>query len=150
MSEPSLPAILNRHARKPPNILQTLLDVQAALGSVPAQAIPDVARSLDVTEADVAGVLSYYPELRTVQPGRHMVRVCQGESCMANHGRTVLASVQAHLNIGLGETTNDGRFTLDRIYCVGNCAVGPSLMVDGTAHGRVTPDHVSTLLDDYR
>lgn len=150
MNRPDLAAILGRHPRKPPNILQALLDAQASLGFVPPDALPEIARSLDVTEADVAGVLSYYPELRTVQPGRHLIRVCLGESCMANHGVQVLERLQRCLKIGLGETTRDGHFTLERLYCVGNCPVGPSLMVDGALHGRVTPDQVPTLLDRYR
>ncbi len=150
MSEPVLAAILTRHRTSPPNILHTLLEIQEALGSVSLDTIPDIARSLDVTEADVAGVLSYYPELRTVTPGRHVIRVCLGESCMANHGTTVLARVCAHLKIGAGETTRDGRFTLERVYCVGNCAVGPSLMVDGDVIGRVRPDQIPALLDHYR
>ncbi|TAJ10526.1 MAG: formate dehydrogenase [Nitrospirae bacterium] len=149
MSEPVLAAILTRHRTSPPNILHTLLEIQETLGSVSPGAIPEIARSLDVTEADVAGVLSYYPELRTAKPGRHVIRVCLGESCMANHGATVLARVRAHLKIEVGETTRDGRFTLERVYCVGNCAVGPSLMVDGEVVGRVSPDQVPALLDSY-
>jgi len=148
--EPGLAAILARHQTRPPNILQALLDVQEALGAVPVGAIPHIARALEVTEAEVAGVLSYYPELRTDRAGRHRLRVCLGESCVATHGARVLERIQAHLKIGLGDTTPDGRFTLDRIYCIGNCAVGPSLMVDGTVHGRVSPDQIPALLDQYR
>lgn len=149
MSEPVLAVILTRHQTSPPNILHALLEIQETLGSVSPGAIPEIARTLDVTEADVAGVLSYYPELRTAKPGRHVIRLCLGESCMANHGAKVLDRLRAHLKIEVGETTRDGRFTLERLYCVGNCAVGPSLMVDGTVHGRVRPDQVPSLLADY-
>lgn len=148
MNEPVLAAILTRHRTSPPNILHTLLEIQETLGSVSPGAIPEIARTLDVTEADVAGVLSYYPELRTAKPGRHVIRLCLGESCMANHGAKVLDRLRAHLEIEVGETTRDGRFTLERVYCVGNCAVGPSLMVDQDIHGRVTPDDVPRLLDE--
>lgn len=150
MSRPTLAAILARHPRKPPNILRALLEVQASLGFVPADALPEIARSLDVTEADVAGVLSYYPDLRTAGTGRHLIRVCLGESCMANRGAQVLERLRTGLQIGLGETTRDGRFTLERLYCVGNCPVGPSVMVDGTVHGRVSPDQVAGLLEKYQ
>ncbi|MDE3018346.1 MAG: NAD(P)H-dependent oxidoreductase subunit E [Nitrospirota bacterium] len=149
MSRQSLAAVLARHRTKPPNILQALLEIQGDLGAVSVRAIPEIAKALDVTEADVAGVLSYYPELRTAQPGRHLIRVCLGESCMANHGAKVLARLRAHLKIEVGETTRDGRFTLAPIYCVGNCAVGPSLMVDGDVIGRVSPDQVPALLEEY-
>lgn len=150
MSEPVLATILTRQQTSPSNILHALLEIQEALGSVSPDGIPEIARSLDVTEADVAGVLSYYPELRTAKPGRHVIRVCLGESCMANHGATVLARVRSHLKTEVGETTRDGRFTLERVYCVGNCAVGPSLMVDGDVIGRVSPDQIPALLEKYQ
>ncbi len=149
MSKPVLAAILTRHRTSPPNILHTLLEIQETLGSVSPDAIPEIARTLGVTEADVAGVLSYYPELRTARTGRHLIRVCLGESCVANHGAKVLDRLRAHLKIEVGETTRDGRFTLERLYCVGNCAVGPSLMVDGDVIGRVRPDQIPALLDSY-
>ncbi len=132
------------------NILQSLLDVQEALGSVPLNAVGEIARSLEVTEADVAGVLSYYPELRTTSPGRHLIRICTGESCVANHCGKLLASLQRTLKIAVGETTADGRFTLQRIYCVGNCAVGPSLMIDEDVYGRVGDADIARVLEPYQ
>ena len=122
---------------RPPNILQTLLAVQDALGYVPPEAVADIARSLEVTEADVAGVLSYYPELRTRPSGRHLVRICMGESCVANRCSRVLAALRSRLGIDLGATTSDNRFSLERVYCLGNCAVSPTVMVDEEIYGRV-------------
>lgn len=150
-----LAEILERHgaARDQagrPNMLAALLAVQEALGAVPVGSVPDIARALGVTEAAVAGVLSYYPELRTTAPGRHTVRACIGEACMANHGDRVLAALRTRLEIDPGQTTQDGRFTLERIYCVGNCAVGPSVTVDHEVHGRMTPEQVPSLLDEYK
>jgi NADH:ubiquinone oxidoreductase subunit E len=133
----------------PPNILSCLLAVQEALGYVPHDAIPEIARSLDVTEADVAGVLSYYPDLRTGRPGRHVIRVCTGESCAANHCAKGLAALQDRLKIRVGETTPDGRFTLEQVSCVGNCAVGPSLVIDEDVYGRVGGADVARLLEAY-
>jgi len=133
----------------PPNILSCLLAVQKALRCVPPGAIPEIARSLEVTEADVAGVLSYYPDLRTGRPGRHVIRVCTGESCVANHCAKGLAALQDCLKVRVGETTPDGRFTLERVYCVGNCAVGPSLMIDEDVYGRVGDADVARLLASY-
>jgi len=128
------------------NILRTLLAIQEATGAVPIGAIPQIARALEVTDADVAGVLSFYPDLRTHPAGRRLIRVCLGESCVANHSDRVLAALQAALNIGVGETTPDGRFTLERVYCVGNCAVSPTVMIDEEIHGLVTPAQVSELI----
>jgi NADH:ubiquinone oxidoreductase subunit E len=136
--------------QRPPNVLETLLAVQCELGCVPLGVAGDIARALGVTEADVAGVLSYYPGLCTHAAGRHQVRLCMGESCIANHCKRVLAALRDQLALELGQTTPDGSFTLAPIYCVGNCAVGPSLMVDETVYGRVRPEDVRTLLEGYR
>jgi NADH:ubiquinone oxidoreductase subunit E len=149
-SDSSLNLILQQCRTDPPNILDTLLAVQAKLGHVPAEAVPEVARVLEVTEADVSGVLSYYPELRTHQTGRHVIRVCTGESCVANHCGRLTEALAEELRVGMGATTPDGRFTLGKIYCIGNCAVGPSVMIDEDVHGRVTPGDVAELLKGYK
>ena len=142
--------ILERCRTDPPNILDTLLAVQGRLGHVPPAALPDIARALMVTDADVAGVLTYYPELRTHPPGRHLIRICTGESCVANHCGRLLDALADELRIGFGATTPDGRFTLEKVYCVGNCAVSPSVMIDEDVHGRVSPGEVTDLLEGYK
>jgi len=134
----------------PPNILRTLLAIQSELGHVPPVAVSEIAEALGATDAEVAGVLSWYPDLRTQPSGRHVVRVCQGESCVANHCGRILKGLEKKLGIGLGETTRDGLFTLERVYCAGNCAASPTVMIDEDVHGRVTPETVGTLLQDYR
>lgn len=133
-----------------PNILKTLLAVQSALGHVPANVISQIAQVLGVTDAQVAGVLSYYSDLRTQQPGRHLIRVCIGESCMANHGRRVFRAIQDHVRVVVGEETQTGRFTVEQMSCAGNCAVSPTVMIDGDICGRVTPADVPPLLERYR
>ena len=146
----SLNLILQQCRTDPPNILDTLLAVQGTFNYVPSSALPAIAEALMVTEADVVGVLTYYPELRTHPPGRHLIRVCTGESCVANHCGRLTEALAEELRIGMGATTPDGRFTLEKIYCVGNCAVGPSVMIDEDVHGRVTPTDVPGLLQNYK
>ncbi|MER3423265.1 MAG: NADH-quinone oxidoreductase subunit NuoE [Nitrospiraceae bacterium] len=144
-----LDLLLEKCRTRPPNILKTLLAVQEAIGYVPPEAVAEIARALAVTEADVAGVLSFYPDLRTRPVGRHVVRVCMGEACVANHCSRVLAALAEELMVGLNATTPDGRFTLERVYCVGNCAVSPTVMIDEDVHGRVTPPEIPALLEKY-
>jgi NADH:ubiquinone oxidoreductase subunit E len=133
-----------------PNILKALLAVQSALGHVPTSAIPQIARVLGVTDAQVAGVLSYYSDLRIQPAGRHLIRVCMGESCMANHGGSVLRAIQAHVGVAVGDSTADGRFTVEPMSCAGNCAVSPTVMIDEDLRGRVTASDVPSLLKFYR
>ncbi|MEK6603598.1 MAG: NAD(P)H-dependent oxidoreductase subunit E [Nitrospirota bacterium] len=146
----SLAQILSQAKGRAPNILKTLLAIQSELGHVPPASVPDIAGALGVTDAEVAGVLSGYPDLRTEAPGRHVVRVCQGESCVANHCGRVLKELEKKLGVGLGGTTRDGRFTLEKVYCVGNCAASPTVMIGEDVHGRVTPEAAWALLKDCR
>jgi len=133
----------------PPNILQALLHVQTAIGHVPEEAVGRIAHTFDVSEADVAGVLSYYPDLRKQPTGRHLVRSCQGESCVANHSAEVMRACQRLLGVDPGQTTPDGRFSLEKVYCVGNCGLSPTVTVDDDVHGRVAPSDVPALLERY-
>ena len=133
-----------------PNLLKTLLTIQQAYGYVPNAAVQEVADALGVTEADVAGVLSYYPDLRTAPPGRHVIRVCMGESCMANHCPAVLRAVREYLGPGTGETASGARFTLEKVYCMGNCALSPTVVVDQDVYGRVEPQQIPSIMEPYR
>jgi len=133
-----------------PNILKTLLAVQSAMGHVLTSAIPQIAQVLGVTDAQIAGVLSYYSDLRTHSAGRHLIRVCMGESCMANHGGRVLRAIQDHVGVVVGATSPEGRFTVAQMSCAGNCAVSPTVMIDEDLRGRVTPSDVPSLLEPYR
>ncbi|MBU6432421.1 MAG: NAD(P)H-dependent oxidoreductase subunit E [Nitrospirae bacterium] len=132
-----------------PNILKTLLAVQTVLGHVPTSAIPQIAQVLGLTDAQVAGVLSYYSDIRTRSPSRHLIRVCMGESCTANHGGRVLRAIQDHVRVAVGDTTPEGRFTVEKMSCAGNCAVSPTVMIDEDVCGRVTPSGVPSLLEPY-
>jgi NADH:ubiquinone oxidoreductase subunit E len=133
-----------------PNILKALLAVQSARGYVPTNAIPQIAQVLGVTEAQVSGVLSYYSDLRTQPPGRHLIRVCMGESCMANHGARVFRAIQDYIRMIAGDPTQAARFTVEQMSCAGNCAVAPTVIVDDEVHGRIMPSQMAVLLERYK
>jgi len=145
-----LPDTLRQGWTSPPSILESLQILQERFGYVPLSAVPQLAHTLGVSEAEIAGTLSYYPELHTRPAGRHRVRLCMGEACLANHCERLVSALRNCLGVGLGETTPDGRFSLDRIYCVGNCGVGPTVMIDEDVHGRVAPLDVAEVLDPYK
>ncbi|HNA27181.1 MAG TPA: NAD(P)H-dependent oxidoreductase subunit E [Nitrospira sp.] len=141
--------ILDRVRSEPPNILKALLALQEQFGAVPAERVPNIARELGATDAEVAGVLSYYPDLRTSAPGRHVIRVCMGESCYANGCGRVLRELQERLRADVHETTPGGRFTLDTMSCAGNCAVSPTVIIDRDLYGRVLPSQLEKILERY-
>ncbi len=145
-----LDSILKGCASPSPNMLNTLQKVQEAFGYVPQDAIPKIAATLGVSESDVAGVLSFYHDLRTTPPGRHTIRFCLGESCLATHCKKSLKAIEKKIGCTLGETSKDGRFTLEKVYCLGNCALSPSLMIDEDVHGRSSLRDVSGLLKNYK
>ena len=143
-------AILHQVRSEPPTILKALLTLQERLGYVPIEAVPDIAHILGVTTAQVAGVFSYYPDLRVTAPGRHLIRVCMGESCYANGCGRLLREFQDRLRVDVGETAAGGKFTLQTMSCAGNCAVSPSVMIDRDLHGRLLPSQLDTLLERYK
>lgn len=147
---PQLKEILAQAVERPPNILKALLAIQAQLGHVPMEAVSDIAHTLGVTTAQVAGVLSYYPDLRVAAPGRHLIRICIGESCYANGCGRVLRELQDRLRADVGETAVGGKFTLDTMSCAGNCAVSPTVMIDRDLYGRVLPSQLDALLQRYK
>ena len=111
--------------------------------------VPVVAKILGVTSAEVAGVLSYYPDLRMSAPGRHVIRVCMGESCYANGCGRVLRELQERLRADVHETTPGGRFTIEPMSCAGNCAVSPTVIIDRDLYGRVLPSQLERMLERY-
>jgi formate dehydrogenase subunit gamma len=128
---------LARYQSQPGPLLQVLHAVQQRLRYIPEAAIPIIASALNLSRAEVHGVVTFYHHFRRHPPGKHVVQICQAESCKAMRGDELNAHAQQRLKIGFHETTADGRFTLERVYCLGNCANSPALMIDDELHGRM-------------
>ena len=130
-------------------ILPVLHGVQNALGYVPPEAVALVAEGLNVSRADVHGVVTFYHYFRHEPPGRHTIHLCRAESCQAMNGTALESHAKARLGVGFHPTTSSGAFTLEPVYCLGNCACSPALMVDGEVYGRVTADRFDEILSDW-
>ena len=143
-------AIVDAHRQQPGATLPILHDIQHELGYVPAEAIPVIARALDLSTAEVHGVVSFYHHFHAQPVGRHVVEVCRAESCQAVGGRDLEAHAKARLGVDWGQTTMDGAFTLVPVYCLGNCACSPSVRVGDEIHGRVSCESFDALLDGLR
>ncbi|HEX4986784.1 MAG TPA: formate dehydrogenase subunit gamma [Burkholderiales bacterium] len=120
-------------------LLPILHGIQDALGCVPPSAVARVAAALNLSRAEVHGVVSFYHHFRTAPPGRHTVHVCRAESCQAMGANRLVEHARATLGVDFHATTADGEFTLEPVYCLGHCALSPAMMVDGEVHARVTP-----------
>ena len=126
-----------RHGNQPGALLEILHDLQHDIGFVPEAALPVLAKALNLSRAEVHGVVTFYHDFRRNPAGRHVVKVCQAESCQSMGSRALATAIQKSLKIGFGETTSDGAITLEAVYCLGNCALSPAIMVDGKMVGRV-------------
>lgn len=133
---------------RPGPLIEALHAIQAELGYVPPAAVPLVASELNLSRAEVHGVVSFYHHFRSTPPGAHSVSVCRAESCQAVGGEALAAHARRRLGVDFHETTPDGRFSLEPVYCLGNCACSPAVMIDGRLHGRVTPERFDALLSE--
>lgn len=145
---PAVDRALAAHAGRPGALLPILHAIQDELGYVPPESLDHIARTLNQTRAEVHGVVTFYHDFRTAPPGRHVVKLCRAEACQATGCDRLIEEAKARFGAGLGETRADGAVTFDAVYCLGNCALGPSAMVDGRLHGRVTVPRLEALLPD--
>ena len=142
----ALRRIAAQHKERPGPLLEVLHAIQATLGYVPEGAVPVVAEELNLSRAEVHGVVTFYHFFRRHRPGAHTVSLCQAESCQAMGAEALAQHARERLGIGFHQTTADGRFSLEPIYCLGNCACSPAAMIDGQLHGRLTPEAFDTLI----
>jgi formate dehydrogenase subunit gamma len=134
----------------PGALLPILHAVQEALRFVPKDAVPLIARELNLSVAEVHGVVSFYHYFLQERPGRQVVHLCRAEACQALGSVALEAHVKATLGVDYHGTTRDGAITLEPVYCLGNCALGPSLMIDEQLHGRITPERFDALMIQNR
>jgi formate dehydrogenase subunit gamma len=128
-------ALRHRHREGP--LLPILHEVQAEFGYIPDDAALIIGRVLNLSRAEVHGVISFYHDFRREPAGRHVLKVCRAEACQAAGGRAMAERLKARLGIEFGETAADRSVTLEPIYCLGLCAVAPAVMLDGEVIGRV-------------
>jgi formate dehydrogenase subunit gamma len=134
----------------PGALLPILHAVQEALRYVPKDAVPLIAKELNLSVAEVHGVVSFYHYFLQERPGRQVMHLCRAEACQALGSAALEAHVKAKLGIDFHGTTRDGAITLEPVYCLGNCALGPSLMIDQQLHGRVTAERFDVLVSQSR
>jgi formate dehydrogenase subunit gamma len=138
----------HRHERGP--LLVILHEIQERLGYVDPAVIPILAEELNLSRAEVHGVVSFYRDLRSEPPAHVTLRLCRAEACKAVGAEALLASVEDALGIRVGETTADGATSLDQVFCLGNCALGPSGQVNGRVHGRLDTERALALVRGSR
>jgi len=142
--------VLDERKEQPGALLPILHGIQDALGYVPRDAIAQIAQALNLSRAEIHGVVSFYHYFRTSPPGRHTVYLCRAESCQSMGANRLVEHAKAKLGVDFHETTCDGAFTLEPIYCLGNCACSPAMMVDNEIYGRVTPERFEEVVSNLK
>ena len=135
-----------RHRQRPGALLPLLHDIQHALGYIPPDALPRIARALNLSRAEVHGVVTFYHHFRQSPPGRHVLRICQAEACQSMGAAALTDHARQRLGCDLHATTADGTFTLESVYCLGLCAQSPTCMLDDDVYARMTPQRLERLL----
>jgi formate dehydrogenase subunit gamma len=140
--------ILAQHLGREGALLPILHDVQAEFGYIPQESLPQIALALNISRAEVHGVVSFYHDFRESPAGRSVVKLCRAEACQAMGGDTVAAHARAKLGVDWHETTPNGAVTLEPVFCLGLCACAPAAMVNGKLLGRVDADKLDKILGD--
>jgi NADH-quinone oxidoreductase subunit E len=131
-------------------LIPVLQRVQALHGYLRPDSVRSISRWLKISENEIFGVATFYAQFRFTPPGRHHVRVCLGTACHVRGGEQILVTTQERLGVGTGETTADGEFDLERVACLGCCALAPVVAVDDKIHSRVSVLKIQGILDEHK
>lgn len=138
---------IESHSGKIGALLPVLHTIQDKFGHIPPESIPMIGRAMNLSRAEVHGVMSFYHDFRSEPAGEHILHLCRAEACQAMGSRELENHVKERLGIDYRETTSDGLFTLEPVYCLGNCACSPSLRVNDDLHAHVTPEKFDALIE---
>ena len=141
--------IIDKYGCEEEVLIQLLLEIQRELNWIPPEAIIRINKRLKIPVSEIYRIVSFYTALSLEPRGLHLLRVCAGTACYVRGGPRILDSVERTLNISAGETTKDGNFTLETVNCLGCCALGPVVEIDGQYHGKLSPARVEKLLSKY-
>lgn len=143
-------SIIDKHQGLKKNLIAILLDVQESFNYLPPEALRHVAKALGMPLIDVCGVASFYRAFSLKPRGKHTCLVCLGTACHVRGGPKIMEELERKLDVPAGETTKDGQFTLETVACLGCCAIGPVVVIDGEYHGHATIRKIGPILSKYQ
>ncbi len=146
---PKIDAIVQAKGAEADSLIEILHAVQGEIGYLPQPVQEYVADKLDLPAGTVEGVVSFYSFFTTVPRGRHIIKVCQGTACYVRGGKRVLEAVEKHAGCGVGETSEDMRFSLDVVRCIGACGLAPVMTIGEDIYERMKPSKVAEILEKY-
>lgn len=142
--------VLAAHAQEPGSLIAILQKTQEIYGYLPKDVMYHIAEQVGTTPAEVMGVATFYSQFRLAPIGKYLVMSCQGTACHVNGSERVSAAISSYLGVKNGQTTPDGLFTLEHVACLGCCSLAPVIMINGEAHGNLTPESAIAILQEIR
>ena len=143
-------SVIAEHIGREGSLLPILHGIQEEFGCVPAETLPVIADALNLSRAEVHGVVTFYHDFRREPAGRHVLKVCQAEACQSMGGDALAARLQQLLGVAFHETASDGSVTLEPVYCLGLCACAPAALLDGRPIGRLDADALDEIVSEVR
>ena len=141
--------IIDRYKGKPGCLIPVLEQVQGVAGYLPVELQEYIGSRLNIPGSNIYGVVSFYSFFTMVPKGRHMIKVCLGTACYVRRSKPILKRLSADLGLEVGQTTEDRRFSLESVRCLGACGLAPTVVIDEDTHGLVRPDKMSDILSQY-
>jgi NADH:ubiquinone oxidoreductase subunit E len=141
--------IIDRNKGKPGCLIPVLEEVQGVAGYLPVEVQEYIGSRLNIPGSNIYGVVSFYSLFTMVPKGRHMIKVCLGTACYVRGSKPILKRLSADLGLEVGQTTEDRRFSLESVRCLGACGLAPTVVIDEDTHGLVWPDKMSDILSQY-
>lgn len=141
---------LQKFSKEPRSLIPILQFVQDRHGYLPRSFMEEIGNYLDLAPSKVYSVASFYTQFRFEPLGKHLVKICHGTACHVKGAETVTETVESELGVTMGETTEDGEFTVERVACLGCCSLAPAMMIDDTVYGNLTRDKIKNTLNDFK
>lgn len=142
--------LLKGYDKKQKSLIPVLQEAQEEYGYLPEEVIKEIANYLDLSLSQVYGVVTFYSQFHLEPRGENIIRVCMGTACHVRGGGAILDKIKEEIGVEDGETTEDLNFTLESVACIGACGLAPVIMINDDTHGRLTPDKVPAILDEYK
>jgi formate dehydrogenase subunit gamma len=139
-------AVCARNDNKPSELLEILHELQHQLGYVPESTLPVIARALNLSRAEVHGVVTFYHDFRREPAGKHVIKICRAEACQSMGTEHLCEHAERTLKTSLGGTSADGNYTIEQVFCLGNCALSPAVMIDDKLFGKVDPERFDEIV----
>ncbi len=149
MSKEAVSALMQEFKGEQGDLIPVLQRTQEAYGYLQPETISKISRWLKISENEIYGVATFYAQFRFHPPGEHHIKVCLGTACHVQGGEQILETAKLHLEVETGETTEDGKFDIDRVMCLGCCALAPVVMVDDKTYSQMSVLKIQGILDEY-